>query len=358
MSCKDNVEWAKSSSTQALVSDHTSRIFFILISLILAFAIVKSYLLKVISLIMAIIIIITGFIIKNQEWTQYQRNLMVRVIHGEPSLDKKFKKYYAFDLVNKYLELSQLAPIPELTLWPESALPINYSKAKNYLLEKAIELKNKHNSHIVLGTYVKVDNQSYNIAKIASSNEDFYKKTHLIPFGEYQPKWFNYLSKILNLPIYQIDNNSLNAGTNEQKNLVIHDIRLGSSICYETLFSNEMRHLWQDTNLLFSISDLNWFRNTWALNQYFQITRVRAMENEKYMLISTSYGVTAVVSHKGQILTRISSSSPKPYLDAIVELRKGNTPYSLYGLVFIQLIFFLNFLVVALYLLKKLLKKL
>jgi apolipoprotein N-acyltransferase len=100
---------------------------------------------------------------------------------------------------------------------------------------------------------------------------------------------------------------------------------------------------------LFNASNDNWFGTGLGPHQHLQIARFRAAEHQKYLVRSTSTGISALINHHGQIIKKIETSTDKNELKSFQEdviLKSGQTPYAYFGknpfLFILVIIFFIS----------------
>ena len=80
---------------------------------------------------------------------------------------------------------------------------------------------------------------------------------------------------------------------------------------------------------MFNASNDNWFGTGLGPHQHLQIARFRAAEHQKYLVRSTSTGISALINHQGQIISKIDTMVRESKSEAIEEsivLRSGQTP--------------------------------
>jgi apolipoprotein N-acyltransferase len=106
---------------------------------------------------------------------------------------------------------------------------------------------------------------------------------------------------------------------------------VAANICYEDLFGEELAPQFVNPDLaptLFvNISNLAWFGKTLAINQHLQIARMRALEFERAFVLATNTGATAIVDHRGRVVSSLSQNT-RAVLAGLVEGRTGVTPYA------------------------------
>ncbi|PWQ92270.1 apolipoprotein N-acyltransferase [Leucothrix pacifica] len=220
-------------------------------------------------------------------------------------------------------------PQPDLVIWPESSIAMELRRVYHYLKEGAVALE-ASGTPIMLGGYRNIGGRMFNSFMQASNPDKYYTKRHLIPFGEYTPDWpFIDLSQFL--PEQDMDN--LKEGLNQQSLISVAGVKLAVAICYEILFSEELRHDWKEATVLVYISDLSWFKDTWASPQLLQMAQMRAIESGKPLVTSTNHGVTAIIDSHGVITQRVEGEAG--YIDGVIIPKSGSTPYTNYGSIYI-----------------------
>ena len=272
-----------------------------------------------------------GWLLKQVSWqASGLKTLNVRVIHGMPDEKKKYRRFYAVDMIKLYLAYSRALPKVDLVVWPESAIAYDFDAIKHYLLPEAKNLANS-GTDILLGGYIQDRNKTYNSLLMASNPDNRYDKRHLIPFGEFTPD-IPFFDLREYLP--SLENGALDKGNYEQpvlsiKGAKVKGAEVAVAICYEIIFGSEFRQQWIEADLLIFASDLNWFQGTWGIEQLHQIARLRSMESGKPLLSATSYGVTAIIDNKGRTLKCLEHKTG--YIDETIMIGKTQTPYSVYG---------------------------
>ena len=111
-------------------------------------------------------------------------------------------------------------------------------------------------------------------------------------------------------------------------------IKISSVICYEIAYQNAFLSNSGNTNLLLNASNDNWFGTGLGPHQHLQIARFRAAEHQKYLVRSTSTGISALIDHQGQIIRKIDTmvrESKSKTIEESIVLRSGQTPYANFG---------------------------
>jgi len=109
------------------------------------------------------------------------------------------------------------------------------------------------------------------------------------------------------------------------------DQRLGTFICYESIFPDEVRQFARDgAQVLVNISNDGWYGDSGAWKQHLQQTRMRAIENDRWLLSATNTGLTAVIDPWGQVV----AEAPRKQRTALIApyaLISGTTFYTRHG---------------------------
>jgi apolipoprotein N-acyltransferase len=145
----------------------------------------------------------------------------------------------------------------------------------------------------------------YNSATIAAPDGSIvgrYDKIHLVPFGEYTPH--RGLLSFIGGPTQDL--RDFSRGT-IRKVFNTDGHRYGVFICYEAVFGDEIRQFTASgAEALIEISDDAWWGDTSVPWQHLNITRMRALENHRWILFGTNDGVTAVIDSNGRVTASIA----------------------------------------------------
>jgi apolipoprotein N-acyltransferase len=171
--------------------------------------------------------------------------------------------------------------------------------------------------------------QIFNSAELVNPQGDWtarYDKVHLVPFGEYLPfpQVFGFaggLTKEVGEFQHGKSRAPLDAG----------GARLGTFICYESIFPDEVRRFARDgAQVLVNISNDGWYGDSGAWKQHLQQTRMRAIENDRWILSATNTGLTASIDPWGRVAAEVPRKE-RTTLDAPYALVSGTTFYTRHG---------------------------
>jgi len=217
---------------------------------------------------------------------------------------------------------------PDLIVWPESPAP--FLTNDSAFREPMSNLARQANAWLVIGS-IGIDNPHamFNSASVISPTGAWtarYSKMHLVPFGEYVPfaSVFSFASGLTQAV------GNFTPGTLHEP-LQAGDQKLGIFICYESIFPNEVRQLAeQGADVLVNISNDGWYGDSGAWAQHLNQARMRAIENNRWLLRDTNTGLTASIDPYGRIVARLERKT-RAALPARYALTKVTTFYSRHG---------------------------
>jgi apolipoprotein N-acyltransferase len=196
------------------------------------------------------------------------------------------------------------ARLPSLIAWPESPAPF-FEPQKKFQDTMGALATTSHASLFIGGVGVDFNEPEhvynfYNSAIVFSPDGHQvgrYDKIHLVPYGEYIPfqSLFSFAHKLTGRV------SSMSRGE-ERKVFRLNGHRYASFICYEAVFADEIRHFARLGGEVFvNVSDDGWYGDTSAPWQHFNMLRMRAIENRRWILRDTNNGVTASVDPYGTV---------------------------------------------------------
>jgi apolipoprotein N-acyltransferase len=221
----------------------------------------------------------------------------------------------------------------DLIVWPESPAPFFSNDAQ--FRESLADLARKTNAWLVVGTigsdatHPNSEGPLYNSAVLVSpagETKARYDKVHLVPFGEYLPfpTLFSFAGG-LTKEVGQFEHGSSHHPLNAAGEL------LGIFICYESIFPDEVRQSAKHgADVLVNISNDGWYGDSGAYAQHLNQTRMRAIENDRWVLSATDTGVTASIDPWGRVVARIPRKQ-RIALVAPYALTSVTTFYTRYG---------------------------
>jgi apolipoprotein N-acyltransferase len=194
---------------------------------------------------------------------------------------------------------------PGLIVWPESPAPFFLNDAR--FVQAVSSVAQKNNAFLVVGSIglrpeaSGAPDEVFNSAAIVSPQGvvgSRYDKVHLVPFGEYIP-----FRKVLSFAKALTGEVGNFVAGNDRTPLAIGNTRAGVFICYESVFPNEVREFAARGAMYFvNISNDGWFGESGAPWQHLNMARMRAIENNRWLLRDTNTGITASVDPFGRVV--------------------------------------------------------
>jgi len=278
------------------------------------------------------IVFLCGGILMSVNWARpIGGPLKVSIIQGNIAQQVKWLPDQRKPTIDLYMRLTQQHWDSDIIIWPETALPVFFHQAKDFLVDLAQQAKSHHTSMLIGLPYLDSEqghNRYYNSAVVLNdAGLSFYHKYHLVPFGEYVPlKWLlgDFLA-FLHIPMADFSPSDKHAPV-----VAMSGLSAAISICYEDAFGEEIIDGIPKGNFLINISNDAWFGDSLAPYQHLQKAQVRTLETARPMLRSTNNGISAVIDNKAKLLA-ISPLFHQEVLTAEFQPMQGSTLYSLTG---------------------------
>ncbi len=229
---------------------------------------------------------------------------------------------------DRYSSLTRQAASTDATdlfLWPEGALPIPlttpaYAQGLRDLLAQlpkplllgALDVREglvpSDQEPPVFNSAFLLQRDSAVLALPRARRQDYYDKTHLVPFGEYVP-----FSQ--QLP-WLVDALGMGRDLTPGKNATLFSLEradgttvlCGMNICFEDAFPEISREFTRKgAQLLATITNDCWYRHSCGARQHQAQAVLRAVENRRPLLRSGNNSHTCLISPKGEILDPIQA---------------------------------------------------
>ncbi|MBS0350121.1 MAG: apolipoprotein N-acyltransferase [Proteobacteria bacterium] len=295
---------------------------------------------KIWTLCILIILFVIGWTLTGKHWTKASGNpLPVTIVQANIEQSVKWKPGEFEKIVQTYQNLTQGHwQKSRLIIWPEASLPV-FPQQIPKLLQQINQTALSNNSTLMLGILLGNPQQGtyYNGIMLLGNNQGQYKKRHLVPFGEYTP-----LKKIFSFLIHywQIPMSDFSAGPAIANLLTVENIKIAPFICYEIAYPGEVLKYSAGSNLIVNISDDSWFGKSVASVQQAEMTRLRALETGRFVLLGANTGVTGVVDPQGAFASLLPLYHSGT-LDTQVTPMQGKTPLMIWGYIPLIVIIFL-----------------
>jgi len=198
----------------------------------------------------------------------------------------------------------------DLIVWPESPAP--FFTSDPLFREPVSRMAREARTWVVTGGIGSTPamqsggshSEVFNSAALISPSGEWtarYDKVHLVPFGEYLPfpRLFAFAGGLTK------EVGEFEAGRSRAP-LDAGGTHLGVFICYESVFPDEVRQFAdQGAQVLVNLSNDGWYGDSGAYAQHLNQTRMRAIENSRWILSATDTGVTASIDPYGRTVARL-----------------------------------------------------
>ncbi|HET7184831.1 MAG TPA: apolipoprotein N-acyltransferase [Terriglobales bacterium] len=235
-------------------------------------------------------------------------------------------------------ELGPTELSPDLIVWPESPAPFFINNPE--FRAAVSEVARRTHATLVVGSLglpngTQSASQLYNSAAVIAPSGDWiarYDKIHLVPFGEYVPfkRLLSFAGKLTR------EVGDFIPGTSRQP-LALGDYRMGVFICYEAVYPAEIREFAKNGAQVFvNISDDAWFGQTGAPVQHLNQARMRAIENNRWLVRATDTGITVAIDPYGRVVAQ-AARNVRTSIDVPYSVVRGTTFYTRHGNWFVWL---------------------
>lgn len=281
------------------------------------------------------ILLACGAALRTVEWTAPQgKPLSVALLQGNVPQDLKWRPENFSDSLRTYYRLALDHPA-QLTVLPETALPALLGQVPQLYLDELKALATRRQGDLLFGIAIG-DGERYanGAVSVGHSPQQQYRKSHLVPFGEFVPPGFAWFLAMAHIPM-----SDFTPGVSPQPPLNLAGQKVAVNICYEDAFGEEIARALPAASLLANLSNVAWFGDSLAPAQHLQIAQMRALETGRMMLRATNTGMTAIVGADGRVqgvlkpFTRAALlGEVRGYAGATPFVRWGNWPAILFAL--------------------------
>jgi apolipoprotein N-acyltransferase len=226
-------------------------------------------------------------------------------------------------------------PNAELIVWPESPAPLF---SNDPLFRTTIsQVASQAQAYVIVGELGMNEvprsqmepPQLFNSAALVAPDgrwTDRYDKIHLVPFGEYIP-----FKNLLGFA-HKLTREVGDFAPGSRRNVFnLGSYKVGTFICYESVFPGEVRLLAANGAEVFvNISNDEWYGHTSAPYQHLNQARMRAIENQRWVLRDTNTGITASIDPYGRVVEQ-APRDLQTALTAPFNIVRSTTFYTRHG---------------------------
>jgi apolipoprotein N-acyltransferase len=271
----------------------------------------------------------SGWALKQVSWTEAIGGpVTVSLIQGNVAQDLKWRADRVAPTLERYRSMVFRSE-SQLIVLPETALPLFLDQVPPQYLEELAAHARRNGGDVLIGIVEGSPAGGYynSVISLGTAATQRYRKSHLVPFGEFIPfrPVLAWIVNVLAIPLQDFGR-----GSTDQRPVEVAGQRAAINICYEDAFGEEIIRQLPEATLLVNVSNVAWFGRSIAPQQHLQISQARALESGRPMLRATNTGVTAIIDPRGEVVASAPEFTAATVTRA-VQGYAGSTPYVRWG---------------------------
>ena len=286
---------------------------------------------KVWPLLLALAPWLLGALLLPVAWVSPGETRTVALVQGNIDQAEKWLPRSRGPIVDAYLTMSEPHWGVDALIWPEAAITLMAHEAAPVL--QSLQRRGADTgTTVVLGlpsvAWLPGRGAVFrNTAVAVGAGEGRYVKRRLVPFGEYVPyeSWLRGLIDFFDLPMSHAE-----PGAWHQPLLRLGSDYAAVAICYEIVYPELVRAQARNADVLVTLSNDSWFGASIGPLQHLQMAQMRALENGRWLLRGTNNGVTAIVDHRGRVMSRLPQFEAGTLVGGY-RVMQGLTPFGRIG---------------------------
>lgn len=199
---------------------------------------------------------------------------------------------------------------PDLVLWPENSTAVDPGADADVRAD-LVRASAAVDAPVLVGTIEDGPRTgtAVNLTRVWRDGHDVgraYVKRHLVPFGEYVP-WRDLFRTLGVGRVDEVPRDMLPGG--DQGPFGVAGTHVGLLICFDVAHDDAVRAAIDGGAELLAVQTSNaTFTGTRQLNQQLVITRARALETGRAVVVAATTGVSAVIAPDGSVVSRSEDS--------------------------------------------------
>ncbi|WP_299777861.1 apolipoprotein N-acyltransferase [uncultured Roseobacter sp.] len=261
----------------------------------------------------------------------------VRLVQPNAEQHLKWHPEHARGFFDRQLALTAAPPEtgaaqPDLTIWPETAIPWVYPDAGGALEMISAAARG---TPVALGMLRQPGDDLFNsmvVLDTAGQAAQIYDKHHLVPFGEYIPL-ASFAERFGLTGMAQVSATGFARGPGA-RTLDFGALGRGLPlICYEAVFAHDVNATPDRPDFIVQITNDAWFGRDVGPQQHLAQARMRAIEQGVPLMRAANTGISAMIDPRGRVLTSLpmgvsgflDAQLPEP-LEPTLYSRTGDGP--------------------------------
>ncbi|MBM3687722.1 MAG: apolipoprotein N-acyltransferase, partial [Actinobacteria bacterium] len=213
-------------------------------------------------------------------------------------------------------------PQPDVVIWPENAVDIDPNSDRS-VADALTAAARAVNAPLVIGAIIDAPGDPSRIANVGivwdpeSGPGEMYVKRHPVPFGEYIP----FRSLVAPL-VGRLDRVPRDMAPGQEAGVLqAGNVRLGDVICFEVAYDDVVHDAVTAGGRVIVVQTNNaTFAGLGQPEQQVAMSRLRAVEHGRAVLVAATSGISAVIGADGSVVAEIGESDVG-YLIQTVPLR-------------------------------------
>ena len=281
------------------------------------------------SSLLLVAVLAGGAMLQQIDWTwPIGEPIVVSLLQGNIPQEMKWRDDKIGATLDTYRRLIDSSNA-RLIVLPETALPLFLHDVPQTYLDNIAAHARSNGGDVLIGVPERSDGRDYfnSVLSFGAAPAQKYRKSHLVPFGEFVPlkPVFGWFLEVAQIPLLDFAR-----GAETQQPLAVAGQRVAVNICYEDAFGAEIIRQLPQATLLANVSNVAWFGRSVAPQQHLQISQARALETGRYMLRATNTGMTAIIDPQGRV-RKVAPEFTEAIVTGVVQGRAGATLYVRWG---------------------------
>jgi len=239
-------------------------------------------------------------------------DIRIAVLQGNIPQEMKWDPYYRDFIMERYEDLTREAVSSgaDLVVWPETSFPDLIEDG--HIPRRLLSLPIRFDTPMLIGAIMREEDggtyRHYNSALLLEGGPEgprIYRKTHLVPFGEYIPfeEKLGFFRKFIDKPIgCYSPGDEYTVFEIRKAGALDEPLRFGVLICFEDIFPYLARRFaGKGADLLINITNDAWFGESGEQLQHGQASVFRSIETRTDVIRAANTGLSCHVSPNGEI---------------------------------------------------------